>query len=122
MVHLPVTEENPENTGDNSGGSGSGSGSGSGNETTKYNVTFNNVTNPTNQKLGNVTITLTDKSDSTNVESGTTSNGEVTISVKAGTYAVTAERDGYTAPNDIPDVIVTDADVTVSDAIIMTSV
>ena len=118
---LPVPEENPENNGNDSGNTGGDSG-GSGNQTTKYNVTFNNVTNTSNQKLANVTITLTDKSDSSNTASGTTSNGEVTIAVEPGVYAETAERDGYTAPNDIPDVTVTDADVTVSDKIEMTSI
>jgi len=90
------------------------------NTTTKYNVTFR-VTNATNQGLSNVLVTLTDTSDATNTESGTTDNGDVTISVKPGTYSVTATREGYTAPTTIANVTVTDSNVTVSDAIIMTS-
>lgn len=114
MRKLPAAEGNPEtnqNTNQNNNQQ----------TVTKYNVTFSSVTNATNQKLSNVSITLTDTSDSTNTETGTTTNGEVTLSVKPGTYAVTASREGYTAPTTIPNVTVTNADVTVSDAIIMTS-
>lgn len=105
----PVTEDN-SNTNQNN----------SQNTTTKYNVTFR-VTNATNQGLSNVSVTLTDTTDATNTESGTTDNGDVTISVKPGTYSVTATREGYTAPTTIANVTVTDSNVTVSDAIIMTS-
>lgn len=109
MMKLPATEDNPETNQNNQNS----------NTPTKYDVTFR-VTNATNQGLSNVEITLTDTSDSTNTASGTTSNGDATISVKPGTYSVTAVRDGYTAPT-IDNVTVTNSNVTVSDAIIMTS-
>ena len=89
-------------------------------QATTYNVTFT-VTNATNQKLSGVTVTLTDINDSTNTAFDTTdSNGSVSIAVKAGTYSVTAERDTYTAPANIENVTVTDADVDVATAIVMT--
>ena len=108
-MKLPATEDNPETNQNNQNS----------NTPAKYDVTFR-VTNATNQGLSNVEITLTDISDSTNTASGTTSNGDVTISVKPGTYSVTAVRDGYTATT-IENVTVTDNNVIVSDAIIMTS-
>lgn len=113
VVLLPDDKENPGNNQQNNQNDQQQT-------VTKYDVTFR-VTNTTNQGLSNVEITLTDTSDSTNVETGTTSNGDVTISVKPGTYSVTAVRDGYTAPATIENVVVTDSNVTVSDAIVMTS-
>ena len=113
MKHLPAGP-------DNSGGQQGQQGQQEQQQTTTYNVTFT-VTNATNQKLSNVTVTLTDKSDSTNTASGETDGeGSVTIAVKAGTYAVTAVRDTYTAPVSIDDVVVTNADVEVATAIVMT--
>ena len=109
MSNLPAAEDNP----------GTNQNNNQSNTTTKYNVSFR-VTNATNQGLGSVVVTLTDTSDSTNVASGTTSAGDVSIAVKPGTYSVTAVRDGYTAPS-IANVTVTNSDVTVSDTIVMNS-
>ena len=75
----------------------------------------------TNQNLSNVVVTLTDTTDNTNVKSGTSDNGVAEITgVKPGTYSVTATRDGYTAET-IANVTVSNADVTVADAIVMNS-
>jgi hypothetical protein len=112
MMHLPAGQE--DNPGDNNGG-GSNS-----NQATTYKVTFS-VKNATNQNLSNVVVTLTDTTDNTNVKSGTSDNGVAEITgVKPGTYSVTATRDGYTAET-IANVTVTNADVTVTDAIVMNS-
>lgn len=110
VVLLPDTEENPGNNQNQNQQQDT---------TTKYDVTFR-VTNATNQGLSNVVVTLTDTTDSTNTASGTTDNGDVSISVKPGTYSVIAEREGYTAPT-IENVTVSDKNVTVSDVIVMTS-
>lgn len=108
--HLPAGPE------DNSGGQQSQDDQ----QATTHNVTFT-VTNATNQKLSGVTVTLTDINDSTNTASDITdSDGSVSIAVKAGTYSVTAERDTYTAPANIENVTVTNADVDVATAIVMT--
>lgn len=110
--HLPVGQG--DSPGDNNGG-GSNS-----NQATTYKVTFS-VKNATNQNLSNVVVTLTDTTDNTNVKSGTSDNGVAEITgVKPGTYSVTATRDGYTAET-IANVTVTNADVTVADAIVMNS-
>lgn len=109
MMHLPAE-----------GNSGSNQQNNQQQTVTKYNVTFT-VTNATNQKLSGVTVTLTDTSDNTNTASAdTNSDGEAVINVKPGTYAVTAARDTYTAPATIENVTVTNADVVVDTAIVMT--
>ena len=115
VVLLPVTEDNPENNQQNNQQNNNQQQQ---DTPTTYNVTFN-VTNTNNQALANVVVTLTDTTDSTNTASGTTEGGSVTIAVKPGTYAVNASRDGYTAST-IENVIVTSADVTVADSIVMT--
>ena len=110
--NLPADQE--DNPDDNNGG-GSNS-----NQATTYKVTFS-VKNATNQNLSNVVVTLTDTTDDTNIKSGTSNNGVAEITgVKPGTYSVTAIRDGYTAET-IANVTVSNADVIVTDAIVMNS-
>ena len=106
MIHLPATEDNPGNDQPQT--------------PTTYKVTFS-VKNATNQNLSNVVVTLTDTTDSTYTKTGTSDNGVAEITgVKPGTYSVTATRDGYTAET-IANVTVSNADVTVADAIVMNS-
>lgn len=111
MKNLPADQG--DNSGDNNGG-----GSYSVQDST-YTVTFS-VKNATNQNLGNVTVTLTDINDNTNVKTGTSTNGIATITqVKPGTYSVTAERDNYTIQGTIANVTVSNADIEVAEPIIM---
>lgn len=119
MVHLPATEESPENTGDDSGNTGGNSGD-SGNITpTTYSVTFT-VQNSSGNGI-KAEVTLTDKSDSSKTYVQNEQTGTITVTgVPAGTYSVSVSHNNYTAPASIPDVTVTNADVTVSDPITMT--
>ena len=111
MKHLPAGQG--DNSGDNNGGGSNST------QNSTYTVTFS-VKNATNQNLSNVTVTLTDTTDNTNVKTGTSENGVATITqVKPGTYSVTAERENYTVQGTIANVTVSNADVEVADPIIM---
>lgn len=107
MKNLPDSEANPGNDQQQNN-----------NQVTNYNVTFR-VVNPNNNPL-KATIALTDISDATNVVTKE-DTGTITLSVKPGTYSVTVTKVGYDAPANIPNVTVTNTDVTVADDIVLTS-
>lgn len=107
MKILPDTQANPGNDQQQNN-----------NQVTNHNVTFK-VVNSNNQQI-RAEITLTDVSDATNKVTKE-DTGTITLSVKPGTYSVSVVREGYDAPANIPNVTVTDSDVTVADDIVMTA-